>query len=293
MRYYLDENTLFLRGHFTVAVPKKTALLTVPLIMIRAMATEEKDQGRAEELAVAAAGMIGPAYTLFSANAIITAAIARCDQVTAYVHAGPASVSMVIVVHRTDLALLAAIRGTAEKAISRVLEETGTQEYTVEVVAATEGEGSQVGLELEVQVTAAAIEATKTALFRRSLSPEQDQTALNRPAFSIFSRFGGNHWVAWQPEGCPYYPCHMKGQSCRYCYCPFYPCDDQELGQQVISSAGKTVWNCSGCTLLHEPAVAAYLQRDPMAPLCELKQVLRHNMLAHHPKKGLRGDPEG
>jgi adenosylcobinamide hydrolase len=273
MRYYLDENTLFLRGHFTVAVPKNAALLTVPLIMIRA--TEEKDLGRAEDLAAAAAGMIGPVYTLFSADAIITAAIARCDQVTAYVHAGPSSVSVVIVANRAGQNLLAGIRSTAEAAVTGVLKRAGTPEYGVEVVAATEGEGSPAGPDLGTQVTAAVTEATKTALLRRSLSPERDRAALTRPAFSIYSRFGGHHWVAWQPEGCPYYPCHMKGQSCRYCYCPFYPCDDEELGQQVISSTGTTVWNCSGCRLLHEPAVAAYLQRDPMASLCELKQVHR------------------
>lgn len=274
MRYYLDDNTLFLRGHFTVAVQDNLALLTVPLVMIRATPTEEKDQSRAEELAAAATGMVGPVYTLFSAERIVTTAIARCDQVTACVHAGPASVSVVIVANRAGPGLLNGIRGTAMAAVNEVLEEAGTPECRVEVVAATEeAQGSPAGPDLDAQVTAAVTEATKTALVRRSLSLPEDQAALNRPAFSIYSRFGGHHWVIWQPEYCPYYPCHMKGQSCRYCYCPFYPCDDDELGQQVISSTGKTVWNCSGCTLLHEPAVADYLQRDPMASLCELKLV--------------------
>ena len=280
MRYYLDDNTLLLRGHFTVAVQNDPALLTVPLVMIRAVPTEEKDRNRAGEMAAASAGMVGPASTLFSAGRIVTAAIARCDQVTACVHAGPASVSMVVVVNRAGPALLNRIRKTAMAAINAVLEEAGTPEYEIEVAAATEEEqGSPAWPGLETQVTAAATEATETALFRRSLSLPGDRTALSRPAFSIYSRFGGDHWVAWQPEGCPYYPCHMKGQSCRYCYCPFYPCDDGELGQQVVSSTGKTVWNCSGCTLVHEPAVAAYLQRDPMASLCELKQVHRRRSI--------------
>lgn len=276
MRYYLDNNTLFLRGHFTVAVPKNPALLTVPLVMIRATPTEEKDRNRVEELAAAATGMIGPEYTLFSAERIITAAIARCDQVTACVHAGPASVSVVIVTKQAGPALLTGVRDIAMAAVNEMLEEAKTPEYRVEVVAATEeAQESSAGPDLNGQVTAAVTEATKTALFRRSLSLPEVQATLSQPAFSIYSRFGGNHWVAWQPEHCPYYPCHMKGQSCRYCYCPFYPCDDNELGQQVISSTGKTVWNCSGCTLLHEPAVADYLQRDPMASLCELKLVHR------------------
>jgi adenosylcobinamide hydrolase len=280
MRYYLDGTTLFLRGHFTVAVQHDPALLTVPLVMITTTAAEEMERARAGELMSAAAGMVGPAYTLFSAGRIVTAAIARCDQVTACVHAGPASVSMVIVVNRAGPALLNGIRKTAVAAISEVLEKAGMPEYTVEVAAATEEEqGSPAGPDLEAQVTAAATEATETALFRRSLSLPGDRAALIRPAFSIYSRFGGDHWVAWQSKDCPYYPCHMKGQSCRYCYCPFYPCEDDELGQQVISSTGKTVWNCSGCTLVHEPAVAAYLQRDPMASLCELKQVHRRRSI--------------
>lgn len=280
MRYYLDGTTLFLRGHFTVAVQDDPALLTVPLVMITTTAAEERE--RAGELTAAAAGMVGPAYTLFSAGRIVTAAIARCDQVTACVHAGPASVSMVIVVNRAGPALLNGIRKTAAAAINKVLEKAGMPEYTVEVAAATEEEeeeDSPAGPESEAEVTAATTEATETALFRRSLSLPGDRAALNRPAFSIYSRFGGDHWVAWQSKDCPYYPCHMKGQSCRYCYCPFYPCEDDELGQQVISSTGKTVWNCSGCTLVHEPAVAAYLQRDPMASLCELKQVHRRRSI--------------
>jgi len=274
MRYYLDGNTLFLRGHFTVAVQNNPALLTVPLVMIRAVSTEEKDRSRAEELAAAAAGMVGPVYTLFSAGRIITAAIARCDQVTVCAHAGPTSVSMVIVANRAGPALLTGILKTAVDAINRVLKEAELSEYRVEVLAATEEvRGPLAGPDLDAQVTAAVTEATGTALLRRSLSLTEDRTTQSRPAFSIYSRFGGHHWVTWQPEHCPYYPCHMKGQSCRYCYCPFYPCDDNKLGQQVISSTGKTVWNCSGCTLLHEPAVADYLQRDPMASLCELKLV--------------------
>lgn len=274
MRYYLDGNTLFLRGHFTVAVQNNPALLTVPLVMIRAVSTEEKDRSRAEELAAAAAGMVGPVYTLFSTGRIITAAIARCDQVTVCAHAGPTSVSMVIVANRAGPALLTGILKTAVDAINRVLKEAELSEYRVEVLAATEEvRGPLAGPDLDAQVTAAVTEATGTALLRRSLSLTEDRTTQSRPAFSIYSRFGGHHWVTWQPEHCPYYPCHMKGQSCRYCYCPFYPCDDNKLGQQVISSTGKTVWNCSGCTLLHEPAVADYLQRDPMASLCELKLV--------------------
>jgi Zn-finger protein len=80
-----------------------------------------------------------------------------------------------------------------------------------------------------------------------------------KPSFSIFSRFGGDHWVEWTPENCPYYPCHFKGQRCDYCYCPLYPCGDESLGQWSESSNGGNVWNCSRCVLLHEPEIADYV----------------------------------
>ena len=73
------------------------------------------------------------------------------------------------------------------------------------------------------------------------------------PAFFIYSRFQGEHWVEWSPHNCPYYPCHFPGQRCDFCYCPFYPCKNEELGEWSPSSSNGQVWNCSRCTLLHEP----------------------------------------
>ena len=74
-------------------------------------------------------------------------------------------------------------------------------------------------------------------------------------------------------EGCPYYPCHFPGQRCDYCYCPCYPCADEELGEWVESSNGDRVWGCAGCTLLHVPAIADYVKRNPEATLAELKRL--------------------
>jgi adenosylcobinamide hydrolase len=90
------------------------------------------------------------------------------------------------------------------------------------------------------------------------------------PAFFIFSRIKGQHWIAWSQKNCPYYPCHFEGQCCDFCYCPFYPCRDEKLGQWAGSSNGGRVWNCTRCTLLHEPVAAAYLKKYPGASLDEL-----------------------
>jgi adenosylcobinamide hydrolase len=93
-----------------------------------------------------------------------------------------------------------------------------------------------------------------------------------RPAFYIFSRFKGDHWVEWAPDGCPYYPCHFPGQRCDFCYCPFYPCGNEHLGQWSDSTNGSRVWNCSRCTLLHEPEIADYLNKNPEASQRELER---------------------
>ncbi len=118
-----------------------------------------------------------------------------------------------------------------------------------------------------VPLVESAVAAVAAALARRGAGS-------GSPSFLIYSRFGGGHWVAWSAEGCPYYPCHhLAGQRCEFCYCPLYPCGDPALGEEVASSTVGAVWNCSACTLLHEPAIADHLRRNPMASLAELKRV--------------------
>ena len=129
---------------------------------------------------------------------------------------------------------------------------------------ASDGEEGEVPLEPLREAAAAAV---REALARRN-EPQ------GGPSFLIYSRFGGGHWVAWSAEGCRYYPCHhCDDQRCDFCYCPLYPCGDASLGEEVVSSTAGAVWNCSACTLLHEPAVADHLRRNPMASLAELKRV--------------------
>jgi adenosylcobinamide hydrolase len=40
-----------------------------------------------------------------------------------------------------------------------------------------------------------------------------------------------------------------------------------------VKSASRNgpVWNCAGCTLLHQPGIADYLKQNPEASLVELK----------------------
>ena len=106
-----------------------------------------------------------------------------------------------------------------------------------------------------------------------ALARHQGKVRRSGPSFFIYSRYGGDHWVEWVKEGCPYYPCHFPGQRCDYCYCPCYPCADEELGEWVESSNGGRVWGCAGCTLLHIPAIADYVKKNPEATLAELKRL--------------------
>jgi len=96
-----------------------------------------------------------------------------------------------------------------------------------------------------------------------------------RPSFFIYSRYGGDHWNEWLPDGCPYHPCHkFAEQQCDFCYCPLYPCKDSEFSEQIDTPRGK-VWSCMDCRFIHEPAVVSHLKANPEASVAELKAVRR------------------
>lgn len=97
----------------------------------------------------------------------------------------------------------------------------------------------------------------------------------DEPLFFIHTTIGGDRWIRWKKGGCPYYPCHFKGQRCDLCYCPLYPCEDEQLGEWATGSrSGGKVWSCVPCTLNHQPAVVQHLRRNPEASVTELKHLL-------------------
>lgn len=98
----------------------------------------------------------------------------------------------------------------------------------------------------------------------------------DEPLLFIHTTIGGNRWIRWKKGGCPYYPCHFKGQRCDLCYCPLYPCEDEKLGEWTTGSrSGEKVWSCVPCTLNHQPAVVQHLYRNPEASVTELKALLK------------------
>jgi adenosylcobinamide hydrolase len=288
MRYYFRNRTLILRGTFRAAgTGNPGGLADVPTILCQAAGEPAgtEDPPRQLEAAVRREGL-PPGYfgILTSGVRVESVCIMQYDFLTLFVAAGaspgagesPVPVSMIVCSREgmTDAALLEAIM-TATAAREEALRSAGrlTGGSTSDsVIVACEGEvqhrsagsASEIGMRLREAVLSGVPEA---------LARHEGRIMRDRPSFFIYSRYQGGHWVEWVPDDCPYYPCHFPGQRCDFCYCPFYPCGDESLGQWV-ASASRTgeVWNCSGCTLLHEPEIADYLLAHPEAPLAELKR---------------------
>lgn len=107
-------------------------------------------------------------------------------------------------------------------------------------------------------------------------------TMMQEPAFHVHSSIGGHRWIKWSKKGCPYYPCHFKGQRCDLCYCPLYPCEDETLGEWTTGSRGSGyIWSCAPCTLNHQPVVVQHLRRNPEATYRELKSLLKNSQSNH------------
>jgi adenosylcobinamide hydrolase len=285
MRYYLDNNTLFIRGAFTAAstgiaggIRQVSTILnhTVP------SGYDHADPGRDLDLVVSRAGMGADYFGLMTAVDMHHLCVLQYDFVTVFLTAGvknpnpagPNTINIIVYSAQgmTDGAMLEGIvtvTGAKAQALRNMgLGFTGTT--TDAVVIAHEGRvahtyaGPLTGL--GERISAAVLHGIPEALKRH-----EGEVVRAAPSLFVYSRYGGEHWVEWEPEACRYYPCHFPGQRCDFCYCPFYPCLDEDLGQWVTGSHNGPVWNCSSCTLLHEPAIADYLKENPEASLKELK----------------------
>jgi adenosylcobinamide hydrolase len=286
MRYYSDTNTLFIRGSFRAAstgisggIRSVSTLLNHYLLPAGEVVVSEKDL----DTIIAGAGLEKNYFGLTTAVPIHQACVFQFDFITVFITAGirrepPAtggSINIIIISSQgmDDAALLETIMVTSE-AKAEALKEmdlplSGTPADAI--IAACEEEGSS-GHRSAGRSTEAGRRVREAVLFGLPEAIRRHDAAIksDRPAFFIFSRFKGEHWIEWTQKDCPYYPCHFAGQSCEYCYCPFYPCHDETLGQWVPGSNGGRVWNCARCRLPHEPEIAAYLKKFPGASLQEL-----------------------
>jgi len=284
MRYYTEAGTLFIRGSFRAASTGVSGgLRSVSALMNHTLrpGCDPADADKGLEFAAAGEGIgrdfLGLATTVPAGQACVL----QYDFVTVFVTAGirreePGRAGGVTIIvtsseGMSDAALLETImvatEAKTEALLALGLPISGTPADAV--IAACEGEERHItaGRTTEAgrRIRGAVLRGIPEALTRHDAG-----VADGRPAFFAFSRIKGEHWVEWLPDNCPYYPCHFAGQSCDFCYCPFYPCRDESLGQWAESSNGGRVWNCARCTLVHEPAVAAYLKSYPGASLQEL-----------------------
>jgi adenosylcobinamide hydrolase len=284
MRYYTHSDTLFIRGPFRAAsTGVNGGIRSVPALLNHTLrpGCDSFDAEKELGMAAAGAGIGSDFFGLLTTVPAGQACVLQYDFVTVFVTAGirreepgrAGSVGIIVTSSEgmSDGALLETIMVATEakaEALSKLgLPMTGTPADTI--IAACEGNERHVSAgrltDAGKRVREAVLHGIPAALTRNDAGVRSD-----RPAFFIFSRIRGEHWIEWTPVDCPYYPCHFKGQSCDFCYCPFYPCKDEKLGQWTKGSNGSRVWNCAKCTLVHQPKVAAYLRKYPGASLAEL-----------------------
>jgi adenosylcobinamide hydrolase len=283
MRYYFRGSTLFVRGRFrAVSTGTGGGLGTVSTLLNHTVPPEWEGADPLRDLSAVASrqGLPPDFFGLLTAVKMQHLCILQYDFVTVFISAGihPGSCGTINIIAcssqgMSDAALAGAII-TATEAKSDALRARGypfSGTPTDAAIVASEGpvvhQYAGILTEAGERIRAAVLFGVPEALQRH-----EGIVARDAPSYFVFSRYGGEHWVDWLPEACPYYPCHFEGQRCEFCYCPFYPCEDESLGEWVESSSKNgPVWNCAGCTLLHKPGIADYLVKNPEASLRELK----------------------
>ena len=291
MRYFTDTHTLFIRGTFRAAsTGLNGGLRPVSTLFNHTVPAgwDHAEPGKELAMVAAGAGLAPDFFGLLTAVKVQQCCVLQYDFVTVFITAGirrepPESAGTINIIVTSsegmeDAALLETImvatEAKAEALAALGLPLSGTP--TDAVIAACEGgqkhryAGRLTGIGLRVR--AAILHGIPYAIQSHDSGGQNIQ-----PSFFVFSRIKGEHWVEWTPHNCPYYPCHFAGQRCDFCYCPFYPCGDESLGQWSPGSNGNRVWNCAGCTLLHEPVIADYLKKFPSAALPELKARQKKN----------------
>lgn len=304
MRYYLRKDTLIIRGDFRAASNGAEGGLKDAKTLLNVSVPRGFSENAAKYLERVSArnGFLSPYFGLLTAVPMQNLCIAQYDYITAFVTAAVSdrnrTINIIVTSAKplTDAALLGAMMTVTEakmKAISeRKLPATAVSTDAV-IVAAEKGGAAaeefagpltEVGMRIAKAVSHALTEAfvrfdnyllTNWGV-SRGWGGGVSQTR-KRPSFFILSRYGGEHWNEWVPEGCPYHPCHnFTEQQCDFCYCPLYPCKDTEFSEEIDTPAGK-LWSCMDCRFIHEPAVVKHLKANPEAGMSELKAVRKNS----------------
>ena len=302
MRYYLRNDTLIIRGDFRAASNGAEGGLKDAKTLLNVSIPRGFSENAAEYLERISArnGFLHPYFGLLTAVPMQNLCIAQYDYITAFVTAAVSdrnrTINIIVTSAKplTDAALLGAMMTVTEAKMKVISERKlpATAQSTDAVIVAAEKNGSaeeefagpltEVGMRIAKAVSHALTEAfvrfdnyllTNWGISRGWGGGASALMKRKRPSFFILSRYGGEHWNEWVPEGCPYHPCHnFAEQQCDFCYCPLYPCKDTELSEEIDTPAGK-LWSCMDCRFIHEPAVVRHLKENPEAGMAELKAV--------------------
>jgi len=303
MRYYFRPDTLIIRGNFRAAsngidggIKDVRTLLNISIPM-----GFTEDARKYIENVSNKNGFLQPQFGLLTAVPIYNMCICQYDEITAFVTAAISernrTINIIVTSEKSlnDSALLGAVM-TVTEAKMKVINERklpSTAMSTDAVIVACEinnGKKEEFAgplTEIGEKITRAVSHALMEALIRfdhylltnwgftRGWSKGYNNVRNKRPSFFIYSRYGGDHWNEWLPEGCPYHPCHkFSDQKCDFCYCPLYPCKELEFSEEIDTPRGK-IWSCMDCRFIHEPNVVAHLKANPEAAIAELKSLWR------------------
>lgn len=306
MRYYLAQDTLIVRGAFRACstgelggIRDVTSLLTHQIKTLNHSEYSKSIQNAAFRNGLAPDTTFGLVISAQSTHH----AVFRYDQVTVFIIAGAFSevgssqdreienlssrdstirIICTINAHLNDQDLLTSLLAAADA--------VGVASSSAVKFSGWDRRGIIIGSEKTGPITNENQEKIEEKIFqtvqyavgyiREHLSSNQ-KSSRERLAFNIHTTIGGDRWIEWDKKGCPYYPCHFKGQRCDFCYCPLYPCEDETLGEWTTGSrTSGRVWSCAPCTLNHQPSVVHHLRRNPEATGFELK-----SLLVHYPAK--------
>lgn len=298
MRYYLRSSSLVIRGSFRAlssghdgGIRNCTTLLNH---QVKPGFSESPDF-LIENLVMSLGLLKKDSVCLLTAVSMSNLCILSIDPVTVFITAGithpdqvsslsdnknpePGTINIIVITRDfSDQGLVDAVI-TATEAKVLGLRESGHSfagTLTDAVIVASEDPGS-------VRYAGSATDVGKKiheAVFfgvQEALKKPTTSDGHTKPSFFIWSSIGGNHWMLWEKNNCPYYPCHFPGQCCDFCYCPLYPCGDTSLGDWIEKPGKNPIWGCTRCILNHSPQVTRHLLRNPEASLSELKAVFLH-----------------
>jgi len=293
MRYFTHKNTLFVRGSFKAASTGiKGGVSDVTTVINHTVPRNFESSNPVEYLRdiTKKEGYGDNFFGMLTAVAMKNLCILSYDYITVFVTAGvsnpnpkgPGTINIIIHSREklSDGALLemiiTATEAKAEALFSMGYDFTGTT--TDEVIVLFDREESSGDDETMHEYAGTFTDAgSKVYACVKCGVPEaikrhEEIIPVKKPSFFIFTTKDGIKINLWEKKGCPYYPCHFKGQNCELCYCPFYPCKDEELGEWIMTSSGKKIWSCKRCLINHYPDIVRYIKNNPEAELSELKR---------------------